>query len=261
LKQVLVNLLSNAIKYNREHGTVEVRCTATASGRLRISIKDNGVGLSPEKLEQLFQPFNRLGQEGGVEEGAGIGLVVTKRLVDLMGGTIGVESSIGGGCEFWIELAQADKPQPAAEIAPPTELLMQSHGKQSQRVLLYVENNPANLMLVEQIIEGHSRLNMMSARDGNQGVLLAKAHLPDIILMDINLPGISGIEAMHILHNDLTTMHIPIIALSAHAMLSDIEKGLDAGFFGYLTKPIKINEFIEALDAALVFVENAACSE
>jgi PAS domain S-box-containing protein len=261
LKQVLINLLSNAIKYNREHGTVEVKCTATTSGRIRISIKDSGVGLPPEKLAQLFQPFNRLGHENSDVEGSGIGLVVTRRLVDLMEGTIGVESTVGVGSEFWIELIQSKIPQFTAENAMPVELSSQVHKNLGQRNLLYVEDNPANLMLVEQIIEGHPHLNMLSARDGNHGVALARAHHPDVILMDINLPGISGIEAMNILRKDQSTKHIPIIALSANAMLRDIEKGLEAGFFRYLTKPIKINEFMSALDGALGFAENEARSE
>jgi CheY-like chemotaxis protein len=260
LKQVLVNLLSNAIKYNREHGTVEVRCAESTQGRVRISIKDSGAGLSPDKLAQLFQPFNRLGQENSDIQGTGIGLVVTRRLVDVMEGTIGVESNVGGGCEFWIELPQAELPQLVGEPAQPSEFLPQTHENLGQHLLLYVEDNPANLMLVEQIIEGRPRLSMISARDGNQGVALAQTQLPDVILMDINLPGISGIEAMNILRKDTATKHIPIIALSAHAMLNDIEKGLEAGFFSYLTKPIKINEFMETLDAALLFAENGASS-
>jgi signal transduction histidine kinase/ActR/RegA family two-component response regulator len=256
LKQVLVNLLSNAIKYNREHGTIEVRCAENTPGRVRISIKDSGAGLSPEKLTQLFQPFNRLGQENSDIEGTGIGLVVTRRLVDVMEGTIGVESNVGGGCEFWIELPQGELPQLVGETAHPAELSLQTHESLGQHILLYVEDNPANLMLVEQIIEERPRLSMISARDGNQGVALARAQLPDVILMDIHLPGISGIEAMNILRNDPATKHIPIIALSAHAMLNDIEKGLEAGFFKYLTKPIKINELMSALDEALASVGN-----
>jgi CheY-like chemotaxis protein len=263
LKQVLVNLLSNAIKYNREQGTVEVKCKATTSERIRISIKDSGVGLPPEKLAQLFQPFNRLGQENGAEEGTGIGLVVTRRLVDLMEGTIGVESTVGIGSEFWIELIQAKMPQLADENSMPAELSSRVRVQRNatQHTLLYVEDNPANLMLIEQIIDGHPDVRMFSARDGNHGVALARAHHPDVILMDINLPGISGIEAMNILRKDQTTKHIPIIALSANAMLRDIEKGLEAGFFRYLTKPIKINEFMNALDGALGLAEKGGQPE
>jgi len=263
LKQILINLLSNAIKYNREHGSVEVQCFESKPGHIRISIKDSGVGLPREKLALLFQPFNRLGQESGTEEGTGIGLVVTKRLVDLMEGSIGVESIVGTGSEFWIELIQTGIPRIAGENILPAEFSARVSGKKNagQHTLLYVEDNPANLMLIEQIIEGHPHVNMLSARDGNHGVALARAHHPDVILMDINLPGISGIEAMNILRKDPTTRHIPIIALSANAMLRDIEKGLEAGFYCYLTKPIKISEFLSALDGALGLERNGAGSE
>jgi PAS domain S-box-containing protein len=255
VKQVLINLLSNAIKYNREQGSVEVKCMLSTPERIRISIKDSGAGLPPEKLAQLFQPFNRLGQETGAEEGTGIGLVVTKQLVELMGGAIGVESTVGVGSEFWIELIRDDNPQLAAGHTIPVELTPQAKKNAALRTLLYVEDNPANLMLVEQIIESHPHLRMLSACDGNFGIALARAHLPEVILMDINLPGISGIQALKILRKDPATAHIPVIALSANAMPREIEKGLEAGFFRYLTKPIKVNEFMIALDDALKFSE------
>jgi signal transduction histidine kinase/CheY-like chemotaxis protein len=255
VKQVFINLLSNAIKYNREHGTVEVKCTESTPGRLRISVEDSGEGLSAEKLTQLFQPFNRLGQEAGGEEGTGIGLVVTKQLVDLMGGTIGVESTVGAGSVFWIELIRAVTPQPATELTPPPELAPQVRGDMAQRTLLYVEDNPANLMLVEQIISDQPHVHMLSARDGRLGIELAHAHLPDVILMDINLPGISGFEALRLLREDPVTARIPVLALSANAMPRDIIKGLEAGFFRYLTKPIKVKEFIDALNMALESTE------
>ena len=271
LKQILINLLSNAIKYNREQGTVVVKCSESTPERIRISIRDSGAGLHPEKLVQLFQPFNRLGQEYGIEEGTGIGLVVTKQLVELMGGTIGVESSIGVGSEFWIELVRDVTPQLVtgntlpAEFAVdntlPVEFAVQAPENAAQRTLLYVEDNPANLMLVEQIIDVLPHVNMLSARDGNLGIALARAKLPDVILMDINLPGINGFEALKILRSDPDTMRIPVIALSANAMPRDIEKGLEAGFFRYLTKPIKIHEFKSALDRALEFAKNGVSSE
>jgi len=258
LKQVLTNLISNAIKYNREHGTVEVMCAITADNHIRINIKDSGVGLSPEELSQLFQPFNRLGQESGTVEGTGIGLVVTRRLIDLMEGTIGVESIAGAGSTFWIELKRDNIPQVNASNTMREEFLAQVRGQENEarRTLLYVEDNPANLLLVEQIMLEQPHISMFSARDGNHGVEMARAHRPDVILMDINLPGISGIEAMNILRKDQTTMHIPIIALSANAMLQEIKLVQEAGFFSYLTKPIKINEFMNALNSALAFAEN-----
>jgi PAS domain S-box-containing protein len=251
-KQVLVNLLSNAIKYNRVNGTVEVSCSSSAES-LTVCIKDTGQGLSPNQLVQLFQPFNRLGQENGKEEGTGIGLVVTKQLIELMGGTISVTSTVGIGSEFTIELIRDVSPRLANGNTMPRELVPQSGEEVADpwRTLLYVEDNPANLMLVEQIIDGIPSLRMFSATDGNAGVASARTHLPDVILMDINLPGISGTDAMKLLHMDPATKHIPIIALTANAMLRDIKNGLDAGFFRYLTKPIKINEFLNALDDAL----------
>ncbi|MHB1051929.1 MAG: hybrid sensor histidine kinase/response regulator [Thiobacillus sp.] len=255
VKQVLINLLSNAIKYNREQGTVEVRCSRATPERLRVCVKDSGEGLPPHQLAQLFQAFNRLGQDAGPEEGTGIGLVVTKQLVELVGGTIGVESTVGVGSEFWIELNIHQMPPLAEGNALPAERAPQALGSMAHRTLLYVEDNPANLMLIEHIIEEHPQINMLSARDGNQGIALARTYLPDVILMDINLPGMSGIDALKVLHDDPTTAHIPVIALSANAMPRDIEKGLEAGFFNYLTKPIKISAFTEALDKAQAFAD------
>ncbi|MDP1634071.1 MAG: ATP-binding protein, partial [Gallionellaceae bacterium] len=252
VKQVLVNLLSNAIKYNCLNGTVDVVCSAVSPDCIRITIRDSGVGLSEQKLAQLFQPFNRLGQESGVEEGTGMGLVVAKQLVELMGGRIGVASTVGKGSEFWVELLRCDSPQPAGGDAQlPEEDVPTVQEDAKQGTLLCVEDNVANMMLVEHIIEAYTDVNMLSAPYGRLGIELARSHLPDVILMDINLPDISGFEALTILRDDPATRHIPVIALSANAMQHDIERGLDAGFFRYLTKPIKINEFINALDEAL----------
>jgi len=254
VKQVLINLLSNAIKYNKVGGTVVVYPT-NFPGRIRICVEDSGEGLAAEKLEQLFEPFNRLGQEANVEEGTGIGLVTTKRLVELMGGTIGVESTVGKGSIFWIELNLTTE----QHFTPPTTEQQASLPVQAAdagvSTLLYVEDNPANLMLVEDLIARRSDLRLLSASDGNRGIEIARASLPDVILMDINLPGISGIQALNILAEDPKTAHIPVIALSANAMHRDIEKGLAAGFFRYLTKPIKVNEFMDTLDVALKFAK------
>ena len=252
LKQVLINLLSNAIKYNRANGTVAVECSMSAPDRMRITIKDTGAGLPPEMVSQLFQPFNRLGQERGKEQGTGIGLVMSKRLVELMGGAIGVESTVGLGSVFWFELNASSEPQlEPAEPAAIAAARRPQHGP--LRTLLYVEDNPANLKLIEQLIARRPDIRLLSARDGSLGIELARANRPDVILMDINLPGISGIEALKILREDSETMHIPVVALSANAMPRDIEKGLQAGFFRYLTKPIKVDEFMETLGVALEF--------
>jgi PAS domain S-box-containing protein len=258
VKQVLINLLFNAIKYNKPGGAVSVEYSLNLPDSIRISVRDTGVGLAPEQLAQLFQPFNRLGKEAGAEEGTGIGLVVTKRLVELMGGNIGVDSTVGVGSVFWIEMNLTAAPQLTVREA---ELAVQPQPQAPDgvpaRTLLYVEDNPANLELVEQLIARRPDLRLLSAADGDLGIEFARAYQPEVILMDINLPGISGIAALKILRADPATAHIPIIALSANAVPHDIERALDAGFFNYLTKPIKVNQFMEALDVALKFSQTA----
>jgi PAS domain S-box-containing protein len=252
VKQVLINLLSNAIKYNKAGGSVVVDCIASTPDRIRICVEDTGEGLPPEKLAQLFQPFNRLGQEANAEEGTGIGLVVAKRLIELMGGVIGAESTVGKGSVFWIEMNLTAEPQTVTGAANSKVIAVaQVQAAAQLRTLLYVEDNPANLMLVEDLIARRPDIRLLSARDGLRGVEIARASRPDVILMDINLPGISGISALRILAQDPATAHIPVIALSANAIPRDIAKGLEAGFFRYLTKPIKVNEFMDTLDVAL----------
>jgi CheY-like chemotaxis protein len=259
VKQLLINLLSNAIKYNKVGGAVVVDCVASTAGRIRVRVEDTGEGLAPDKLEQLFQPFNRLGQEASGEEGTGIGLVVCKRLVELMGGAIGVESTVGTGSVFWFELNLAAPPRPpAGAIETSAVAPARAEADAQARTLLYVEDNPANLMLVEDLIARRSDIRLLSASDGSRGIDIARASRPDVILMDINLPGISGIEALTILTDDPLTAHIPVIALSANAIPRDIEKGLEAGFFRYLTKPIKVSEFMDTLDVALKFAKRSS---
>ena len=259
LKQVIINLLSNAIKYNRPNGTVVVECAPSTPDRIRISVRDTGAGLPPEMLSQLFQSFNRLGRETTAEEGTGIGLVMSKRLVEMMEGAIAVESTVGVGSVFWFELNATAGPHLVLDpIEAPATITAQAQHGTPRRTLLYVEDNPANLQLVEQLIARRSDLRLLSARDGIVGIQLARDNHPEVILMDINLPGISGIEALKMLREDPATAHIPVVALSANAMPRDIEKGLAVGFFRYLTKPIKITEFMQTLDLALECAGQAA---
>lgn len=255
LKQVLINLMSNAIKYNKPNGTVVVSCIQS-SERVRICVEDSGQGLAPEQIAQLFQPFNRLGQEGNAEEGTGIGLVMTKRLIELMDGKIGMESILGEGSTFWVEIP-CSSAHSTTEQTPSPNLSAKTHVQHDAVThrLLYVEDNPANLMLVEDIIARRGDFELFTAQDGISGIDLACSIQPDIILMDINLPGISGIDALKILQKNSLTSHIPVIALSANAIPADIQKGLEAGFFRYLTKPIKINEFLATIDLAITFSE------
>ena len=261
LKQIFINLLSNAIKYNQAHGTVSVQCSSLAPERIRISVTDTGEGLDAEKIAQLFQPFNRLGQESGGVAGTGIGLVVTKQLAELMDGVLGVESTVGTGSAFWIELRSTAAP---ALTAGPSELDAPTPHKQRpndrQRTLLYNEDNPANMRLIEELIARRADIRLLTATNGTAGIALARANAPDVILLDINLPGISGLEVLKILREDPATAHIPVVALSANAMLRDIELGLELGFFRYLTKPIKVENFMATLDVALEFSQNTAAA-
>lgn len=256
VKQVLLNLLSNAIKYNVRDGNVKVNYSESISpGHIRVSIKDTGLGLSPEQLAQLFQEFNRLGQENSGEEGTGIGLVVAKRLVELMGGTMGVESRVGKGSVFWFELMSIDKPGPFLKISDTPIFSHPYIGREGERqTLLYIEDNLASLNLVEQILARFANISLLTSMTGMNGVEIARNAQPNLIVMDINLPDISGIDALKLLRSDPATLHIPAIALSANAMPADIQKGIDAGFYYYITKPIKINEFIDALNSTIEFV-------
>ena len=253
LKQVLLNLLSNAVKYNREHGAVIVECTAGDQGRIRIAVQDTGAGLTPEQLRSLFQPFNRLGLDKTTIEGSGIGLVLTKRLVELMGGTIGVHSTPGTGSTFWIDLrsaepAKMDLSQVQPRLPAPTDL---TSGDQPLATILCVDDNRANLALITEALLLRRDCMVLTATDGQAGVEMARSHNPDVILMDNNMPIMSGREAMRILQEDPATAGIPIIAVTAAAMPNMVSSGLAQGYFRYLIKPYDLVDLTDAIDAAI----------
>ncbi|HJV67882.1 ATP-binding protein [Ideonella sp.] len=260
LKQVLLNLLSNAVKYNRDGGSVVVHCAPITSDNLRISVQDTGIGMLPEQLQSLFQPFNRLGQETGTHEGTGIGLVVTRHLVELMGGELGVSSTPGAGSLFWVDLrtaapGEADPPA-ASTPAPdpgPTDAASEACPPEAGPVatVLCVEDNPASLALIQAALAGRPGVRLIAAPNGQRGLELARSRQPDVILMDNNMPVLTGTAAQAMLRTDPRTAHIPVIAVSANAMPNAVSKGLEAGFFRYLTKPVDLRALNEALDSAL----------
>ena len=255
LTQLVMNLLSNAVKYNRPGGTVHISCAAVGAGRLRMEVRDSGEGMSADKLAQLFQPFNRLGQERGEIEGTGIGLVVSKRLVEMMGGAIGVESLVGVGSVFWIELPLA-APQVATAVQRPALAQKAAAQGAGQRCsVLYVEDNPSHMELIRQLIAERPDLHFLAATDGAQGLATARTQRPDVILLDLNLPDMSGVDVLQRLRADPVTCQIPALAVSADAMADDIHEALAAGFLQYLAKPIRIDELMQALNLALEVVQ------
>ncbi len=239
LRQVLINLLSNAIKYNRAAGHVTVTCQEAQGGVHRISVSDTGVGIRDEDIPGLFEPFSRLYLNTYAVEGSGIGLAISKQLVKLMGGAIGVQSEFGVGSTFWIELEKAQADESITSL-PPTVAAVQD--SQDGYTLLYIEDSPSHVKLVETIYSGDSGIHVLSAHSPRLGLALARAHKPDVILLDICLPEMDGYRVYAQLCADEATRDIPVIALSASAMPSEIERGLRTGFRRYLTKPIDVVE-------------------
>lgn len=252
LKQVLLNLLSNAIKYNRDFGNVELKLQVNGHQFIRILVQDTGTGIATDKLKGLFQPFNRLGVENSNIEGTGIGLTITRRIVEMMGGSIGVESELGVGSCFWIELPLEQQLSQFEEDK--LDLLQQNSrdccGEACESVeykVLYIEDNPANIKLVTQVLATLPHLSLNTAHTSALGLELAMSLIPDLILLDINLPGMDGYQVIKVLKADPALKHIPVIAITANAMQRDIEKAQAAGFADYITKPLQVPLFLKSI--------------
>jgi PAS domain S-box-containing protein len=246
LRQVLINLLSNAVKYNKERGRVTIHGVIEPEGRLRIEVRDTGMGIASDKLPLLFSPFERLDQRHGTISGVGIGLHITKQLVESMHGTVGVASEPGKGSTFWFELPLAEaaaRPAVAPErTAPPVSPV------QSRFVVLYIEDNSLNVKMVEIALQRLAGVELLTAGTAEEGLTIAEENIPDLILMDMQLPGIDGVTATTILKGVDTTKDIPVVALSANAMQEDVDRALKAGCCTYLAKPIKLQALHEVIN-------------
>lgn len=252
LKQVLLNLISNGIKYNRRDGSVTLSIK-TQGEKIYIYVSDTGMGIPEQKLQNLFEPFDRLGAENSEIEGTGIGMTISKKLIESMNGSIMVTSEIGTGSEFSINLPTCEPHRNEIHKSgiPDQKFSTSNNGEEKTCSILYIEDNPANLKLVEDILSEFPEINLLSATQASLGMDLARSHKPDLILMDINLPDINGIEALKRLQNFEETYEIPVIALSANAMQKDIDQAIAAGFKKYITKPIDILKFKNMLDELL----------
>ncbi|MEK8015819.1 MAG: ATP-binding protein [Candidatus Parabeggiatoa sp.] len=250
LKQILINLLSNAVKYNRDEGRVIICLSQPSLEYVRFEVEDTGLGLTAEQKEKVFDPFIRLSGLN-VIEGTGIGLTITKRLLDIMDGRIGVESEVNVGSTFWVEI-------PTGELSSENDETL-SDKDLRKYILLYVEDSRTNVSLVAQILKVRPDIALMSAHTGEMGLELARRHHPDVILLDINLPGMDGFEVLEHLREDADSCHIPVLALSANDTLQNLERGREAGFLNYIVKPLDIKQFLEAIDEALESSQDMDC--
>ncbi|MEA2220565.1 MAG: hypothetical protein QOJ35_3191 [Solirubrobacteraceae bacterium] len=248
LRQVLLNLLSNAVKYNREGGSIEVAGALAGPAGARIQVSDTGVGIAAEDLARAFDPFERLGAEAGEVEGTGLGLALTKRLVEAMGGEIGVESDVGDGTTVWFELAAVAAP---AAPSPPADAAGPAHVARApvRRTVLYIEDNPSNVKLVEAILALRPEISLLVATRGDLGLRLACEHRPALILLDLNLPDMSGEEVLRRLRDDPRCAASAIVMLSADATPGQMTRLRRAGADEYLTKPFEIDRFLAVVDA------------
>ena len=249
--QILMNYGANAIKYNRKGGAATFTVSHHASGSVRVCVTDTGVGIPEEKQDKLFQPFQRAGQEAGPIEGTGIGLAISKRLAELMRGTVGFRSAPGDGSEFWVDLPTDDHgisrfPATSLRAMAPT-----SHHGVGRSLVLYVEDNPANVALMRDLLNAHDEVELATTPTAEMGLELARMKRPKLILLDINLPGMNGLEALQLLRVWPETKDIPVVALTAAATERDRQIGKAAGFYRYLTKPVKIDELEAAIESVL----------
>ena len=255
LIQVLLNLLSNAVKYNRDNGKVTLSSQRTADQMMRISVADTGIGIPPEKRDELFNPFERLGRELGQIDGTGIGLSITKKIIELMGGRIGFESQYGHGSTFWVEVPLSRDQSPDENKMGATDTADNEPESRTDNApaykILYIEDNPENVILMEAIIGQLENVRMVNAYNATLGFDLATSKKPDLILMDINLPGMNGIQALKLLLRTEQTRDIPVIAITSNNTPKDIDAGLEAGFKAYITKPIKVPEFLRTINRIL----------
>jgi len=250
LKQALINLLSNAVKYNRWAGEIAVTVAADAQDTLRIDVQDTGEGIAAEQMEKLFQPFSRLGSQSSQVQGTGIGLTITRRLVELMGGHVGVHSKPGEGSTFWITLPHVhcvELQEDAIEVPYKTQPLALERSYH----VLSVDDHATNLRLIETILARRPNVRVTSALTPEQGIEFALADRPDLILLDINMPDMDGYQVLGILKADPRLRSVPIVALTANAMARDVERGLQAGFAQYLTKPVDVRVLLKTLDDCL----------
>ena len=250
LKQVILNLLSNAIKYNRQGGDIGVRVMDARADRIRIEVTDTGLGIAASRLPGVFQPFNRLGKDTGGIEGTGIGLSITRKLVVMMDGEVGVESQPGVGTTFWIELPRGSMSM-AGELEPSVFGATHSRAQGAGRCVLCIDDNPVNLKLIAQILTKRPDIDLVTAHTPGLGIQLAMSRQPELILLDINMPGMDGYQVLEVLKNYARTASIPIIAVTANAIPRDVEKGGTSGLAGYLTKPLDVGKFLAAVDQCL----------
>jgi CheY-like chemotaxis protein len=248
-----MNFGSNAIKYNKQGGHVRVAISQAHPATLRVTVIDDGIGIPADKRDRVFEPFQRAGQETGPIEGTGIGLTITRRLAELMKGKVGFTSEVDRGSEFWVEIpihrqvtAEVTPRSAAAGISP-----LATAGAQQHKVI-YIEDNPSNIAFMYDLVEDLPSVELLTAPTAEIGLELIRAHRPKVVIMDINLPGMSGFDAVQRLRDWPETQHIPVIGLSAAALLKDTARAKEAGFYRYLTKPVKVAELTKVLEELLV---------